>query len=134
LGIVRKPASYGSGTYNEIAYSPLAHVKTVKEVEDYSWPSPDWFDMSHLREKIKRVNDEHRHAILFFAGGAFETPWYMRGLVRFLTDLVECPEIAEAISRRAAQFYKERAMRAIEASDGRSISSAAAVTSAHRGA
>jgi uroporphyrinogen decarboxylase len=118
LGIVWKPVSYESGTYNELAFSPLAHVKTVKEVEEYPWPSPDWFDMSHLKEEIRRINEKQRHAILFFAGGAFETPWYMRGLARFLTDLVECPDIAEAISRRAAQFYKERAMRAIEASDG----------------
>jgi uroporphyrinogen decarboxylase len=42
----------------------------------------------------------------------------MRGLERFLMDLVECPDIAEAISRRAARFYQERALRALEASDG----------------
>jgi len=32
-------------------------------------------------------------------------------------DLVECPEIAEAISRNVMEFYRARAMRAIEASD-----------------
>ena len=118
LGIKWKPTSYGLGTYNEIAFSPLAHMKTVKEVEEYSWPRPDWFDMSHLKEEIKRINDKQRYAIRFFAGGAFETPWYMRGLDRFLTDLVECPDIAEAISRRVARFYQERALRALEAADG----------------
>ena len=34
-------------------------------------------------------------------------------------DLVECPDIAEAISRRAAEFYGGLAMRAVEAGDGR---------------
>jgi len=43
----------------------------------------------------------------------------MRGLARFLMDLVECPDIAEAISRRATQFYKQRAMRAVEESKGK---------------
>lgn len=38
-----------------------------------------------------------RRAIMFFAGGAFETPWYMRGMEQFLLDLVEAPEIAECI-------------------------------------
>ena len=55
---------------------------------------------------------------MYFAGGAFETPWYMRGLERFMMDLVECPDIAEAISRKAAEFYKERTVRAIEATNG----------------
>ena len=33
-------------------------------------------------------------------------------------DLVECPDIAEAISCHAMEFYKQRAMRALEAADG----------------
>jgi len=119
LGIVWEPVKNEFGTYNEIAFHPLAHVTTVEEVEEYAWPSVDWFDYSHLVEEITRLNADHRHAILFFAGGAFETPWYMRGLERFLMDLVECPEIAEAIARRSMEFYQARAMRAIEASDGR---------------
>ena len=118
LGIVWKPVKNQFGTYNEIAFHPLGHVTTVEEVEHYPWPSVDWFDFSHLKEEIARLNADRRHAILFFAGGAFETPWYMRGMERFLMDLIECPEIAEAISRRAMEFYKARAMRAIEASDG----------------
>ncbi len=118
LGIVWKPVKNEFGTYNEIAFSPLAKMTTVKEIEDYSWPKVDWFDFSHLKEEIAKLNREHRYAIMYFAGGAFETPWYMRGMERFLMDLVECPDIAEAISRHAMEFYRERAMRAIEASDG----------------
>ncbi len=43
-----------------------------------------------LKEEIARINRKQRHCILFFAGGAFETPWYMRGLDRFLMDLIKC--------------------------------------------
>ncbi|MBE9512115.1 MAG: hypothetical protein IMY71_14695 [Bacteroidetes bacterium] len=118
LGIVWKPVKNQFGTYNEIAFHPLGHVTSVEEVENYNWPSVDWFDYSFLKEEIDRLNAHRRHAIIFFAGGAFETPWYMRGMERFLIDLVECPEIAETISRRAMEFYKERAMRVIEASGG----------------
>ncbi|MDP7637593.1 MAG: uroporphyrinogen decarboxylase family protein [Phycisphaerae bacterium] len=119
LGVVWKPVENEFGTYNEIALSPLAEITTVREVEEYSWPKLDWFDFSHLKDEIARLNDEHRYAIMYFAGGAFETPWYMRGMARFLMDLVECPDIAEAISRRAAEFYGGLAMRAVEAGDGR---------------
>lgn len=117
-GVERRSVKYKFGTYSEITFHPLAHVKTLKEVKEYSWPNLDWFDMSHLKEEIKRINSKERRAIIFFTGSAFETPWYMRGLERFLIDLMECPEIAVAISRKVAEFCKERAMRAIEASDG----------------
>jgi len=119
LGIVWKPVKNEFGTYNEIAFHPLAHATTVKEIEEYTWPEVDWFDYSHLKEEIAHINNEHRYAIMFFAGGAFETPWYMRGMERFLMDLVECPDIAEAISRNVAEFYKKRALRTIDESDGR---------------
>ena len=119
LGIVWKPVQNEFGTYNEIAHHPLGEATTVKEIEDYPWPSIDWFDFSHLPDEIDRINRDERYCIVFFAGGAFETPWYMRGMERFLMDLVESPDIAEAISRRATDFYKQRALRAIEESKGK---------------
>ena len=119
LGIVWRPVKNEFATYNEIAFHPLGHVKTVKEVEEYTWPSVDWFDYSDLADQIDRINRDERYCINFFVGGAFETPWYMRGMERFLMDLVECPDIAEAISRKATEFYKQRALRAIEQSKGK---------------
>ncbi len=118
-GVVWKPMVNKFGTYNEIAYCPLGEATTVAEIEEYSWPSVDWFDFSHLKDEIDRINDKRGYAIQFFAGGAFESPWYMRGLERFLLDLAQCPDIAECISSHVSSFYKERAMRAIEASEGR---------------
>jgi len=119
LGVVWKPVKNEFATYNEIAHHPLAKATTVKEIDDYPWPSVDWFDCSHLSDEIDRINRDERYCIQFFAGGAFETPWYMRGMSRFLMDLVECPDIAEAISRHATDFYRERALRAIEEAKGK---------------
>ncbi len=118
FGVVWKPKEHPTGVYNEIAYHPLADAKTVKDIKEYNWPSVDWFDFSHLKDEINRINRDRRYAIMFFAGGAFETPWYIRGLERFLLDLVECPEIAETISSCVTDFYLKRALRAIEESDG----------------
>ena len=119
LGVVWKPIQNEFGTYNEIAVHPLAHATTVKEIEAYPWPSLDWFDFSHVKDDIDRLNRDHRYAITLFVGGAFETPWYMRGMERFLMDLVECPDIAEAICQHVTDFYQARALRALEQSDGR---------------
>lgn len=118
-GVVWQPKTNRFGAYNEIAFHPLASAKTVKEIEQYHWPSVDWFDYSNLEEDIDRHNRDQRRAIFFFVGGAFETPWYMRGLERFLMDLVESPDIAEAISNRVSDFYLKRAMKALEAADGK---------------
>ncbi|MFC1461555.1 uroporphyrinogen decarboxylase family protein [Verrucomicrobiota bacterium] len=119
LGIVWKPVKNEFATYNEIEFHPLGHVTTVREVEEYSWPSVDWFDYSTLSKDIDRINCDERYCIGFFVGGSFETPWYMRGMSRFLMDLVESPDIAEAISQRATEFYKQRALRAIEEANGK---------------
>jgi len=118
-GVIWKPVKNEFGTYNEISHYPLGAAKTVKDIEQYAWPSLDWFDYSQLSAEIERLNRDERRAIMFFAGGAFETPWYMRGMEQFLLDLVEAPEIAECISRHVAEFYKQRALRAIEASGGK---------------
>lgn len=118
-GVVREAKPYEGGFYNEIVYYPLGEATTVKEINDYSWPSNDWFDFSHLKAEIDRINREEKYAIKFFCGGAFESPWYMRGMERFLMDLVECPDIAEAISYNVSEFFLKRAKRAIEASEGR---------------
>jgi len=117
-GVVWEPKQNEYGHYNEIAFHPLAEATTVKEIEDYAWPSVDWFDYSHLKDEIAEINREHRYAIDFFVGGAFESPWYMRGMERFLMDLVEYPDIAEAIVSRVAGFYKQRALKAVEQTEG----------------
>ncbi|PKO22218.1 MAG: hypothetical protein CVU38_10485 [Chloroflexi bacterium HGW-Chloroflexi-1] len=105
-------------TYYEWEGHPLAHCKTVADVEAYDWPSLDWWDYSAVPKLIEEQNVAGRRAIAFMAGGAFETPWYMRGLEQFLMDLRTQPEVAEAISRRVETYYRERALRVLDAAGG----------------
>lgn len=101
-------------TYFEWDGYPLADCKTVADVEAYDWPSLDWWDYDAIRDLIDQQNTVDRRAIMFFAGGAFETPWYLRGLEQFLIDLRQQPEIAEAISRKVAEYYRQRALRVLD--------------------
>ncbi|TVR54348.1 MAG: hypothetical protein EA426_17055 [Spirochaetaceae bacterium] len=105
-------------TYFEITHHPLANACTVRDVENHDWPSLDWWDYQAIPEIIERENRADRRAILFFAGGAFETPWYIRGFERFLTDLYDAPEIVHAICTRVEEYYRERALRVLEAGNG----------------
>jgi uroporphyrinogen decarboxylase len=105
-------------TYYEWAGHPLADCKTVVDVEAYDWPSLDWWDYAAMPRLIEEQNAADRRAIMFMAGGAFETPWYLRGLEQFLIDLRQQPEIAEAISRRVEEYYRLRALRVLDAARG----------------
>ncbi|MBN2557670.1 MAG: hypothetical protein JXB33_02820 [Clostridia bacterium] len=117
-GCYNKAVKNNFNTYYEITYHPLGQMKTVREIEDYDWPELDWWDYDAIPGLIKAEKQSDDTAVMFFAGGAFESPWYMRGMEQFLIDIYDEPGIAEAISRKVAEIYYQRAMRVIEASDG----------------
>jgi len=105
-------------TYFEFDYHPLAQACCVEEVENYSWPSLDWWDYSAVGGLIETANRKEPRAIMFFAGGTFETPWYIRGMEKFMIDLYENPGIVDAICSRVGEYYYKRALRVIEANKG----------------
>ena len=117
-GCYNKGITNNFNTYYEITYHPLGKMTTVGEIENYDWPDLDWWDYSAIPEIIKREKQKDDTCIMYFAGGAFESPWYMRGMEQFLIDIYTEPEIAEAISRKVAQFYYQRALRVLEAAEG----------------
>ena len=102
-------------TYYEFDYHPLAGAKTVDDVDRHDWPKLDWWNYSTLPRLIDEINREKPRAILFFAGGCFETPWYLRGMEQFLVDLYESPEIVDAICSHVKDYYLQRALRVIDA-------------------
>ena len=106
-------------TYIEFDQHPLAGARTVEDVENYDWPSLDWWDYPAIQGQIEAANRTAPRACMFFAGGAFETPWYMRGMEQFMMDLCERPEMVEAICSHVEQYYRARALRVIGAADGR---------------
>ena len=49
---------YEGGIYSECVGHPLAHYKTVEEIErNYTWPSVDWFDYSDISKQVEGVED-----------------------------------------------------------------------------
>ena len=106
-------------TYFEFDFHPLERAKSVREVEDHEWPSLEWWDYEAITAQIDEANSGGERAIMYFAGGAFETPWYIRGFERFVMDLYDAPEMVDAICSRVQGYYFERAERALEAANGR---------------
>ena len=86
-----RPVDYGTGVYNECVHSPLAEHQSVEEIEaNYTWPGPDWWDYSGIREQIEG-KDEYPIA----AGGSEPFLIYkeLRGESQAFTDLILNPEI-----------------------------------------
>ena len=106
-------------SYFEFDVHPLADARSVDDIAAHDWPSADWWDYDALPAAIDSVNRREPRAIIFFAGGSFETPWYMRGLEAFMMDLYENPHIVDAICSSVTELYVERARRAVAAADGR---------------
>lgn len=106
-------------TYYDIHKPGLANAQSLEEIMDYEWPSLDWWDYSAIPKAIEAHSKKSERAIMFFAGGSFETPWYIRGFEQFLMDLYIAPEITDAICQKVTEYYKARAMRVLEAADGK---------------
>ncbi|MFA7672776.1 MAG: uroporphyrinogen decarboxylase family protein [Clostridia bacterium] len=118
FGCVMKEARNSYNTYYEFVGYPLAKCKTVEEIYEYSWPSLDWYDYSKVKDIIRCNKKTDDRAIMFFAGGTFETPWYMRGMEQFFIDLYDNPEIVKAICTKVGEDFYKRALRVLEAAEG----------------
>ena len=106
-------------TYYEFDFHPLKEARTVEDIQNHSWPSLEWWDYSAVSEAIEAANQGGKRANMFFAGGAFETPWYLRSFEGLMLDFYQNPEIARAICSRVQEFYLQRALRVIDAGKGK---------------
>ena len=105
-------------SYFEFDNHPLASASSVQDINRHDWPSLDWWNYAALPAAIQAANRKEPRAIMYFAGGSFETPWYMRGMEAFMIDLYENPDIVDAICSHVTEYYLQRAFRAIDASNG----------------
>ena len=106
-------------TYFEFDYHPLSEIETVAQVHAYDWPSLDWWDYEAVGPAVDEINQVEPRGLRFDAGGTFETPWYMRGMERFMVDLVDNPEIVGAICQHVHDYCLARALRVLDAAGGR---------------
>ena len=91
FGIEYRTVDYGTGSYQEAVNGPLADFVSVEEIEaNYTWPSPDHWDYSHLPKAIEGNQDR-----IIKGGGSepFLAYKWLRGDMQAFIDLVENPEI-----------------------------------------
>jgi uroporphyrinogen decarboxylase len=94
--------------YFDISYSPLAGL-SLDEIRAYPFPKGD--DPSRfvgLRDRALEIKRNTPYAVISgISGVVYETCWYMRGLERLFMDMIEQPEILEAIIDRTLKFWMD---------------------------
>ena len=123
-GVCRRSVAHQcGGVYEEIVGHPLAEVEDAGELEDYPWPRPDWWSPDSVVEQIKAWDADRPYAIVLpefgDPGGIFEMAWYLRGMERFLTDMLCRPDIAAGIMSRVADFFEGTLEQIMRAARGR---------------
>lgn len=116
-GMRYKQVEYASGVYSECIHHPLAEYETVEEIEaNYQWPSPDWWDYSHLPEQVMGLDDRP------IQGGGSE-PFLLycqlRGLEQGMMDLVVNPDMVHYCLDKLFDLAYENTRRIYEAIPGR---------------
>ncbi len=113
-GIRRKTMRYGAGSYDEIAFYPLAGVETVAEIDAYAWPSADWFDYTSVRNNALTADPERRYATRMGSGNPFEIYCWMTGLEEAMINLLANPEVVVAGLTHITDFFAEKLRRTLE--------------------
>jgi uroporphyrinogen decarboxylase len=95
-----------SPRYFDITNSPMAGL-SVDEIARYPFPrGDDPARFAGLREKALRIRKETPYPVVSgISGVVYEICWYLRGLENLFSDMIERPEILEAIIDRTLQFW-----------------------------
>jgi len=115
-GTRRKAQPYETGVYWEISMWPIAHAETIGDIQDYRWPSADWFDFSNISSACDAIVD---HAIQAGVVGPFYEYCNIRGIQNTLEDMALRPEFAHYVIEKIMAFDMEYLSRLFEAGQGK---------------
>ena len=119
FGAWRKTVEHEFGSYNEYAGYPLADAESAEDVHAWDWSQTAYWDVSRLPDELARLDADQPYFTCYDVGGIFERSWGLRGLDRFLMDLVEQPEVACAIMDEMTDLYIANVTRVLAAGGGR---------------
>lgn len=94
IGTAQIPYADGLGVYEEAVAHPLAEARNVDDVERFAWPKAEDWDYSRLRAECEQWPD---YPVLAGSSEPFYLYSRLRGMEQALADLIEEPQIAEAI-------------------------------------
>ena len=94
---------------------PLAEAQSIKDIENYSWPSKDETRLENFEQYVRQLYNETDFALtMTFGGNIFERAHYLRGMDNFFIDLLIEPERAEAVMDKVLEINLHRNKQILE--------------------
>ena len=115
-GIRTTKVSYGAGAYDEIAHYPLSDAQSITDLEQYRWPSADWFDYSDMRGAA--AVGRQKQVVMCGYMTIFFQHNKLRGLRTSFIDPLLRPEFTHHLLNRISDFLYEQHRRMFEACEG----------------
>jgi uroporphyrinogen decarboxylase len=114
-GCIHKKVKYSTYISYELVSSPLAQVKSIREVNGYQWPRADWFDYSKIAGRCARKSDYALAAgkTDFMGVGAF-----LQGMEQFLVGLEMEEPVTLSILDHLTEFFLDFNRRVFESAKG----------------
>ncbi len=107
--------SYGGGFYSERVRFPLAEAETIRDLDTYSFPNPDWYDYAALPQLVARCRGR-------VVSCGYTAPFFyhnlLRGLELSLMDVALRPEFTQYLVQHISDFFTEYHRRCFEATRG----------------
>jgi len=97
-----------NGFYYDIINHPLREAE-IEDIERHDWPDPyDPGRTAGVAEEAQDLYQNSNYAIFGpgLEGGFFELSWYLRGMDRFLMDLLINKEFARTLMRKIVDYRK----------------------------
>jgi len=110
-GVKEEVIETGRGKIYSQKEFPLSRAKDVKDLKNYSWLDPDWFDYSMVRRQLEEWSNL---AIVCSGCSIFQHPCFVRGMAELMMDMIKAPEMADFIFDRFTDFYYEYYRRIFE--------------------
>jgi uroporphyrinogen decarboxylase len=114
-GVKQRIVKYATGSYKEPVANPLARIDTVREVDNYLWPKPDWFDYSQLKAEVQQ--NSHRPIQAGYVE-PFLIYSFMRGLEQAMVDMIVYPDLVECAFNHIFEFATTQFQRMLEVTNG----------------
>jgi len=92
---------------------PLAHVRTIKDVEKFNWPDVDAYEffVKNACEKAREMYEKSEYATVINVDVLFHRYQWLRGFTQWLLDIKLNPKLHKAIADRIYYINLTLAMR-----------------------
>ncbi|MBN1383367.1 MAG: hypothetical protein JW983_00605 [Elusimicrobia bacterium] len=106
--------------YNEVCYAPLSEASSLRDINNYEWPNPDWYDYSKIPDMCRKYND---CSVVIYGGNCGMTTVLYQGInlcgmEKMMADLALNPDFVQEMFERITGFYLEVNKRIFEAAKG----------------